>query len=250
MYESAIDAATRYMFFRPMTPQDSDILLSGTIDTKQEGEPNTKPHVEHLSCFSGGMLDIGAKMFNRPQDLEIGRKLVDGCIWAYGNTPTGIMAEASQLIACPKTGPCLWNQRKWRSGTSRVDMPGFAGVSDRRYILRYVRLVHEMSKPLTLTSRPEAIESVFIHYRVSGDKTYQDAAWTMFEAVMRKTKATYGNAALDDCTIDPPPTTDSMESFWLAETLKYYYLIFSEPSLMSLDEYVLNTEAHPFKRPR
>lgn len=32
---------------------------------------------------------------------------------------------------------------------------------------------------------------------------------------------------------------DSMESFWLGETLKYFYLIFSEPDLISLDEYVL-----------
>lgn len=30
-----------------------------------------------------------------------------------------------------------------------------------------------------------------------------------------------------------------MESFWTAETLKYYYLIFAEPDLVSLDEYVL-----------
>ena len=40
-----------------------------------------------------------------------------------------------------------------------------------------------------------------------------------------------------------------MESFWLAETLKYFYLLYSEPSLISLDEWVLNTEAHPFRRP-
>lgn len=36
----------------------------------------------------------------------------------------------------------------------------------------------------------------------------------------------------------------------MAETLKYFYLIFSEPDVISLDEYVLNTEAHPLKRPR
>lgn len=39
------------------------------------------------------------------------------------------------------------------------------------------------------------------------------------------------------------------QSFWFAETLKYYYLIFSPPDLIDLDEYVLNTEAHPFTRP-
>ena len=33
----------------------------------------------------------------------------------------------------------------------------------------------------------------------------------------------------------------------MAETLKYFYLIFSEPDVISLDDWVLNTEAHPFK---
>ena len=37
-----------------------------------------------------------------------------------------------------------------------------------------------------------------------------------------------------------------MESFWLAETLKYFYLLFSDdPDLIPLDEFVFNTEAHP-----
>lgn len=36
--------------------------------------------------------------------------------------------------------------------------------------------------------------------------------------------------------------------FLLAETFKYLYLLFSPPNVISLDEYVLNTEAHPLKR--
>jgi mannosyl-oligosaccharide alpha-1,2-mannosidase len=44
--------------------------------------------------------------------------------------------------------------------------------------------------------------------------------------------------------------TNSMESFWFGETLKYYYLLFETPEVVSLDEWVLNTEAHPFKRPK
>ena len=40
-----------------------------------------------------------------------------------------------------------------------------------------------------------------------------------------------------------------MESFWMGETLKYFYLIFSDPSLISLDDFVFNTEAHPFVAP-
>jgi mannosyl-oligosaccharide alpha-1,2-mannosidase len=40
---------------------------------------------------------------------------------------------------------------------------------------------------------------------------------------------------------------DMMQSFFLAETLKYLYLLFSPPSFISLDEWVFNTEAHPLK---
>lgn len=37
------------------------------------------------------------------------------------------------------------------------------------------------------------------------------------------------------------------ESFLLAETMKYLYLIFSDDELISLDEFVFNTEAHPLR---
>jgi hypothetical protein len=38
---------------------------------------------------------------------------------------------------------------------------------------------------------------------------------------------------------------DKTESFFFAETLKYLYLLFSPSSLVSLEDYVFNTEAHP-----
>jgi mannosyl-oligosaccharide alpha-1,2-mannosidase len=39
-----------------------------------------------------------------------------------------------------------------------------------------------------------------------------------------------------------------MIRFLFAETFKYLYLLFSSPQVISLDEYVLNTEAHPLLR--
>lgn len=43
-----------------------------------------------------------------------------------------------------------------------------------------------------------------------------------------------------------PSPRDKMESFFLGETLKYLYLLFSDdPNLLSLDAFVFNTEAHP-----
>ncbi len=38
-----------------------------------------------------------------------------------------------------------------------------------------------------------------------------------------------------------------MQSYFLAETLKYLYLLFSPSSVIPLDEWVFNTEAHPLR---
>lgn len=87
--------------------------------------------------------------------------------------------------------------------------------------------------------RPEAIESVFILYRITGDKSLQDAAWRMFSNVEKITRTKYAHAVINDVRDVHSEQVDYMESFWLAETLKYYYLTFSEPDLVNLDEYVL-----------
>ena len=58
---------------------------------------------------------------------------------------------------------------------------------------------------------------------------------------------TKGTVPSEATTRRPPELLDSMESHWTAETLKYFYLIFSDPDVMSLDEFVLNTAAHPLR---
>ncbi|EEH22319.1 hypothetical protein PABG_04530 [Paracoccidioides brasiliensis Pb03] len=110
--------------------------------------------------------------------------------------------------------------------------PGFTSILSRKYILR-----------------PEAIESVFIMYRVTGDNSWREKGWKMFQAIKSATRTELANSAIKDVTSKAPMFMNEMESFWFAETLKYCYLLFSNPALVSLDEYVLNTEAHPLKRP-
>ena len=92
---------------------------------------------------------------------------------------------------------------------------------------------------MLMYSRPEAIESVFIMYRATGDVYWREKGWEMFKAIEKHTIATYGASAINDVTSEKPVGVDEMESFWLAETLKYFYLLFSEPTLISLDDYVL-----------
>ncbi|KAK4946407.1 hypothetical protein LTR10_014605 [Elasticomyces elasticus] len=140
---------------------------------------------------------------------------------------------------------------------AQMDPPGYVPrvpLSHEKYVA--ARIMEERLPPgytrisgRYYTLRPEAIESVWYMYRITGDESWREKGWNMFDAVDRATKTEVGNAAIKDVTSQLDEHEDSMESFWLAETLKYFYLLFSEPDLISLDDYVLNTEAHPFKRP-
>jgi len=99
--------------------------------------------------------------------------------------------------------------------------------------------------------RPETIESYFYAYRLTGNKIYQDWAWSAFQHISAITRAPYGNSAVRD-VLSPGGwyQQDEEESFWIAETLKYLFLIFDDPRRISLDEWVFNTEAHPLRRGR
>lgn len=90
---------------------------------------------------------------------------------------------------------------------------------------------------------------MFILYRITGDTSLHDKGWEMFTAIDRMTKTQIGYGAVEDVTAAHPTITDEMESFWTGETLKYFYLLFSEPDVISLDKYIFNTEAHPLLRP-
>ena len=238
MWRWAMDTAVKRMLFRPMIPSNGDILLPGEIKILDDGAIALYAVTQHLECFLGGMFAMGskvlpAKYFGQETHMMIGRKLTIGCVWAYRSTPSGIMPESFTTLACPSIHQCSWNETLWEE-KAPGDLPtGFMGSSGRSYHLR-----------------PEAIESVFYLYRITGDNRWQDVAWKMFKSVEKATRTDLGNAAIADVFQKESTKLDTMESFWMAETLKYFYLIFSEPDVISLDDYVFNTEAHPFRRPR
>ena len=84
-------------------------------------------------------------------------------------------------------------------------------------------------------------------YRLTRDPKYRDWGWNIFTAFEQHTKLAEGYASISDVfSVTNPKYIDKMETFYLAETLKYLYLLFSDDiSVLSLDDYVFNTEAHP-----
>jgi mannosyl-oligosaccharide alpha-1,2-mannosidase len=113
LYEGAIEPAKKHLFFRPMIPQGQNILISGTVRTSTLGTVKLDPEGQHLTCFAGGMVALGAKIFNRTEDMDVARKLVDGCIWAYDSMPTGVMPETFRTIPCYGEEDCTWSTDRW-----------------------------------------------------------------------------------------------------------------------------------------
>jgi mannosyl-oligosaccharide alpha-1,2-mannosidase len=87
-------------------------------------------------------------------------------------------------------------------------------------------------------------------HRITGDAYWRVAGWRMISSILKATKTELGHSAIGDVTVAEPEFLDNMESFWLAETLKYAYLLFDDEKNWSLDDWVMNTEAHLFKRPK
>src|SRR5690606_2042971 len=112
----------------------------------------------------------GGRLLENSTHVDIGKKVTDGCVWSYRNAPHGIMPELFSMAACPSRAPCAYDESKFEAH------PGFVSVSDARYLLR-----------------PEAIESVFYMYRITGDSSYQDIAWDMFQAIDTHSKTQYAN---------------------------------------------------------
>ena len=94
--------------------------------------------------------------------------------------------------------------------------------------------------------RPEAIESAYYLFRITGDDRYREMGRIMIDSVLAYTRTESGFAALE--SVLTREQTDQMESFFLAETLKYAYLLFAPEDVLEFGEVVFNTEAHPIWR--
>ncbi|CAG8705119.1 241_t:CDS:2, partial [Dentiscutata erythropus] len=188
------------------------------------GDDVISPKMDHLVCFMGGNLALGATRGrkvhdvqknmsdNDLEDLNIGKELAKTCVEMYFSTTTGLAPEIVYFSTSD-------------DATTDIIIKSLDG--------------HNLL-------RPETVESLFILWRLTGDIQYRHWGWEIFQAFEKYTKVKEGGyTSLDDVTVVPPRQRDKMETFWLAETLKYFYLLFGPDDLIPLDKYVFNTEAHP-----
>jgi len=93
--------------------------------------------------------------------------------------------------------------------------------------------------------RPENIESCFYLYRQTHNEEYLRMGQRMINDILQNCRTDAGYAEMKNVTT--LEKSDSMESFFLAETLKYAYLLFAPENTLDLKKVVFSTEAHPLR---
>jgi len=166
------------------------------------------PKMDHLVCFAGGMYALSSVHID-PEHLEIGKEITKTCYEMYRRQPTGIAPELVRFEG---------------------DTDFYAPSGARHYLLR-----------------PETVESLFVLWRTTHDNIYREWGWEIFQAIETHCKTPNGYSGIRDVTVTNPAKDDLQQSFFMAETLKYLYLLFTPDDVIPLDKYVFNTEAHPLE---
>eukprot|EP01080_Neovahlkampfia_damariscottae_P004250 gene4250-7587_t len=164
---------------------------------------------DHLVCFLAGTLALGSLNEKRESDLFLAEELANTCYTLYQRSSTGIGPEVVFFDD---------------------DFQEDYHVKSSIYLLR-----------------PELVESLFILYRITGNITYCDMGWKIFEAIEKHCKTKSGYSEIKDVNQIPAEKSNGLQSFFLSETLKYLYLLFSPKEYVPLDKYIFNTEAHLFE---
>lgn len=110
----------------------------------------------------------------------------------------------------------------------------------------------------------QTIETIYVMWRYTGDVKWRERGWKIYEAIERYTKTPIaygeywdvgiaGSQPMDnmprfaltyttDIEYDKNLTVIECASFFLAETLKYLYLLFSdETHSLPVDKWIFNT---------
>jgi len=93
---------------------------------------------------------------------------------------------------------------------------------------------------------PEIMESTYYLYQATRDPHYLSMGKSLFDSLQAYCRLPEGYAELK--SVITREKSDRMESYFLAETLKYLYLLFAPPETLDFKHVIFNTEAHPIRR--
>ncbi|KAF9466320.1 glycoside hydrolase family 47 protein [Collybia nuda] len=234
-YLESIDGIINNLFY--ITAKRELLYVTDT----RGGRPSH--NLEHLSCFLPGILALGAHTLDLPSHVKevhewAAKGLAYTCWISYADQSSGLGPDVMAM----EPGPKWIDQLKiWETEGRKGNIP--PGLKEGGTKPRKSR-DYRNSYPVYLL-RPETIESLFILWKTTGDVKWRERGYTIFKALNKITKTDYGYAAISGVDGVSPSKMDDMPSYFLAETLKYLYLMFDDSDPYPLNQWVYNTEAHP-----
>ncbi|XP_062407127.1 mannosyl-oligosaccharide 1,2-alpha-mannosidase IA-like isoform X2 [Sardina pilchardus] len=165
----------------------------------------------HLTCFAGGMIALGADGAPDQQTghhMELAAEITRTCHESYARTNLKLGPEAFRFDG------------------------GVEAIATRQNEKYFIL-------------RPEVIETYMYMWRFTHDPKYRQWGWEAVQALEQHCRVEGGYSGVRDVYASSPNHDDVQQSFYLAETLKYLYLLFSEDDLLPFEHWVFNTEAHP-----
>ncbi|XP_051501374.1 mannosyl-oligosaccharide 1,2-alpha-mannosidase IA-like [Myxocyprinus asiaticus] len=165
----------------------------------------------HLTCFAGGMIALGAD--GAPDDktghqMELAAEIARTCHESYARTSMKLGPEAFRFDG------------------------GVEAIATRQNEKYFIL-------------RPEVIETYMYMWRFTHDPKYRQWGWEAVQALEKHCRVDGGYSGVRDVYANTPNHDDVQQSFYLAETLKYLYLLFSDDDHLPFEHWVFNTEAHP-----
>ncbi|KAF8967669.1 glycoside hydrolase [Flammula alnicola] len=247
LYLGAINYIIRNLFF--ITPKRQLLYVTDI----QDGVLSHR--FEHLSCSLPGLLALGVHTLGislplRDRELHLwaAQGLAYTCWTTYNDQASGLGPEEVQMKAwlSPEgelLGRWMTHVEEWEKlgkkgtgppGTSQTEQHA-PSLEDREYTLL---------RPQYLL-KPELVESFYLMWKSTKNSLWRDRGWSIYESIERETKTRYGYAGILQVDQLPSAMKDEMPSYFLAETLKYLYLLCTNEDPIPLNSWVFNAKGHP-----
>ncbi|EJD35550.1 seven-hairpin glycosidase [Auricularia subglabra TFB-10046 SS5] len=251
MYLKSVNGVINNLLF--LSPERKILYLSDLDASRFTGK------FEHLACFFPGLLALGVEMLDEtelpPEDRQMHLWAAEGlghsCWLMYADQASGLGPELAGFRAWPED----WRKGRWMAHVDewrRVGSPGGKppGVGNLAPPVKNGANKDYDIRVGSYLSRPETMESMYVLWRVTGDKVWREHGWQMWEAIEAKTKTDSGFASVWGVESANPGKTDSQPRrafYFLAETVKYAYLLSIDPAEdpWPSSHWIFNTEAHP-----
>ncbi|KAF2251030.1 glycoside hydrolase family 47 protein [Trematosphaeria pertusa] len=235
-FMDAADSTIEYLLSHPSSRPD--LTMAGAF-----AGTTVANYSEQLACFIGGSFILGSTALNKPEYLKYGLEFCEFCANGYRYAPAGI-------------GPIIYS---WN--LTELSWPQFQNQSD--FYEKSGWFIDD-NKSFLNGQAPEAIESWYYAYQVTGNQYWRDVAWAYTLAQNRTERVGSGfSSILNIFEEDGGGYENRMASYMLAEVLKYQYLIQAPEERKgvwdveyaprgvgqggNVNLFVYNTEAHPFR---